>query len=63
MIDLGLLRERVEGELFLSYVEQEGPDCIRFDEGDESVWVYDTGEVTGCSLGLISAIKALIKKL
>jgi len=47
MVDIGKLREDMEREFDWSYVEEEGPDTIRFDRGQNSLWVMSSGETYG----------------
>lgn len=47
MFDLNQAREILESKFDFDYVESEGPDCVRFDYGDNSVWIYDDGRTEG----------------
>lgn len=44
-LDLNILRERMERDLDWHMVEQEGPTTIRFDIGQSSVWIHQSGEI------------------
>ena len=40
---LNILEEKVD----FDYVESEGADTARFDIGDNSMWIYQSGEIEG----------------
>jgi hypothetical protein len=40
---LDILEEKVD----FDYVESEGADTTRFDMGDNSMWIYQSGEIEG----------------
>jgi len=46
-IDLWTLRDELESAINWSYVESEGPDCVRFDSSTDSMWVYENGSISG----------------
>ena len=47
MIDLSQMRDDLEREIDWDFVEREGANVIRFDMGDNSVWVHSSGEIEG----------------
>jgi hypothetical protein len=54
-IDVCELRNIAECEGEYDYVENEGPDCVRFDIGERSAWVY----ASGCMEGDVRMMKQL----
>lgn len=56
-IDVCELRNIAECEGDYDYVENEGPDCVRFDIGERSAWVY----ASGCMDGDVRMVKQLRK--
>jgi len=44
-IDIDEARDRLESEIDFDYVESEGTDCIRFDLGSNSFWIYSSGTI------------------
>ena len=46
-IDLNKVRDTLENEYDWTYVEQEGNSSVRFDYGDNSMWVNSDGTVSG----------------
>jgi hypothetical protein len=44
-LDIGEARDRLESEIDFDYVESEGTDCVRFDLGSNSFWIYSSGSV------------------
>jgi hypothetical protein len=44
-LDIGEARDRLESEIDFDYVESEGNDCVRFDLGSNSFWIYRSGSV------------------
>jgi hypothetical protein len=44
-LDIGEARDRLESEIEFDYVESEGNDCVRFDLGSNSFWIYQNGSV------------------
>lgn len=58
-IDMGMMRDEMEGQLPWDFCESEGSDCVRFDYNDTSIWVYASGTVDY----LDSLHKAMQKKV
>lgn len=55
MFDLDQAREQLEQHFDFDEVESEGSDCVRFDYGDNSVWIYRDG----CTEGLATMPKTI----
>ena len=55
MLDLEQARDTLESKFDFDYVESEGDDCVRFDYGDNSVWIYRDG----CTEGLATMPKTI----
>jgi hypothetical protein len=44
-ICINTARELIEDSIDFDYIESEGDDCIRFDLGSDSFWIYQSGYV------------------
>lgn len=51
-IDMVEVREKMEMAFEFDYVENEGKDCVRFDRGANSFWLYANGSVQGDVKGM-----------
>ena len=61
-MDVNELRDIAENEGNYSYVESEGPDCVRFDMGDRSAWAYSSGAIEG-DVRIAKALRKIANKL
>lgn len=59
-INLDVFREKAENSYNWTYVESEGADTVRFDDGEVSVWVYQWGDIEG-DKRLVKVIKKILK--
>lgn len=61
-MDLDTLRDYLESKFEFDYIESEGDNCIRFDYGDNSVWIYSDKQTEGLTT-MPKAIQAYITQL
>lgn len=59
--DLDAIREEAEQKMNFEYVERESRDCLRFDYGHLSCWVFESGTISWAG-ATDRKLAAIIKK-